>query len=192
MMVLGYPPTEGMLMGIHISGYISESGMTNCGSGSFELLCLWLQLWTWNEKLWLRLVWFVVKACTCPPFSPLSGTRWDDGENSTASLLNIREQVLTCVINIFLAVDAHFHETIHPRWIFFLAGGLFLKHLFEEWVCRPQCLHGWRSKQWSFIWPTRSQCWHFSIYCGSGTGSGTAAGELSYKNPALWNIMGLV
>jgi hypothetical protein len=44
MMVLGYPPTEGMLMGIRISGYISESGMTNCGSGSLELLATTLNM----------------------------------------------------------------------------------------------------------------------------------------------------
>ena len=136
-------------MGIRVSGYNSESGMTNCGSGSLEVLYLWLQLWIWNERLWLRLAWCGFESCRWPPFSPLSGTRWDDGENSTASLLNIREKVLTCVVNIFLAADAHFQEVIHPRWILDLAGGLCLKHLSKEWVCRPQCLHGWRSKQWS-------------------------------------------
>ena len=115
-------------MGIRVSGYISESGMTNCGSGSLELLCLWPQLWTWNDRLWLGLAWSVVEACTWPPFSPLSGTRWDDGENSTASLLNIHEHVLTCDLNIFLATNAHCQEAIHPIWIFVLAGGLCLKH----------------------------------------------------------------
>ena len=169
-------------MGIRVSSYNSESGMTSSGSSSLELLCLWLQLWIWNERLWLRLAWSDFKACTWPSFSPLSGTRWDDGKKSTASLLNIREQVLTCVFNIFLAVDAHCQEAIHPRWIFVLARGLFLQHLCEEWVCRPQCLHGWRSKQWSFIWPTWSQCWNFTICCcffRGGVGSGIVEGELS-------------
>ena len=115
-------------MGIRVSGYISKSGMMNCGSGSLELLCLWVQLWTWNERLWLRLAWSVIEACTWTPFSPLSGTRWDDGENSTTSLFNICEHVLTCDLNIFLAADAHCQEVIHPRWIFVLVGVLFLKH----------------------------------------------------------------
>ena len=137
----------------------------------------------YNSKYGMRdLAWCGVEACRWPPFSPLSGRRWDDGENSTASLFNILEQVLTYDLNIFLAVYAHCQEAIHPRWIFVLVGGLFLKHLCEEWVCLTQFLHGWRSKQWSFIWPTRSQCWHFRICfrcCGREVGSGTTEGELS-------------
>ena len=126
----------------------------------FRHLCLWLQLWNWCGRLWLRLIWCGFEACRWPSFPPLSDTRWEDGENSTARLFNILEQVLTCVWNIFLAVDAHCQEAIHPRWIFVLAGRLFLKHLCEEWLVLWQCLHGWRSKQWSFKWPTRSQCRH--------------------------------
>ena len=30
---------------------------------------------------------------------------------------------MTYVLNTFLAVDAHFQEEIHPRWIFVLEGG---------------------------------------------------------------------
>ena len=56
MMVLGYPPTEGMLMGIRISGYISESGMTNCGSGSLELLATTLNM-EWEIMAQARLIW---------------------------------------------------------------------------------------------------------------------------------------
>ena len=68
-----------------VSGYNSESGMTGCGLGSLELLCLWLQLWFWNDRcgssslellclwlqiwiwiewLWLRLAWTVVSLAT--------------------------------------------------------------------------------------------------------------------------------
>ena len=53
-----------------VSIYNYESGMADCGSGSLELLCLWLQLWIWNERLWLRLTWCGFEACRWPPFPP--------------------------------------------------------------------------------------------------------------------------
>lgn len=86
--------------------------------------------------------------------------------------------------NIFLAIEAHFQESIHPGWIYVLAGGFFFKHLFEWWVCWPQFLQGRRSKQWPFTWPTLSQCWHLTICCGGGRGVGED--ELSWINPTLW------
>ena len=46
---------EGMLMGIHVSGYISESGMTNCGSGSLELLATTLNM-EWEILSQARLI----------------------------------------------------------------------------------------------------------------------------------------
>lgn len=153
--------------------------------------CLWLQLWNWCDRLWLRLAWCGFEACRWPSFPPLLDTRWYDGENSTVRLFNTLEQVLTCDWNIFLVVDAHCQEVIHPRWIFDLVGGLFFKHLCEEWVVLRQFLHGWISKQWSFKWPTRSHCWHFIICCcGREAKSETAGDELSWRNPAFWNWKG--
>jgi len=77
----------------------------------------------------------------------VSDERWDDGENSTTRLFNTIEHVLTYEWNIFLAVEAHCQEAIHPRWFFVLTGGLFLKHLFEEWVALWKFSHGWISKE---------------------------------------------
>ena len=43
-------------MGICVSGYISESGMTNCGSGSLELLATTLNM-EWEIVAQARLIW---------------------------------------------------------------------------------------------------------------------------------------
>ena len=108
-----------------VSSYNSESGMVGCGSGSLELLCLLLQLWIWYGREWRRLTRCGFEACRWPSFPPLSDTRWDDGKNSITRVFNALEQVLTYDWNIFLVVDAHFQEAIHPRWIFVLAEGFF-------------------------------------------------------------------
>ena len=60
-----------------------------------------------------------------------------------------------------------------------------MKHLFEEWVCFPQCLQGWRWKHWYFMWPTRSKCCHVKLWIG------VDEDELSLKNPTFWNWIGL-
>lgn len=144
----------------------------------------------WQVVAQDRLMWIWSFSMTIT--SPLLDTRWEDEEISTARLFNIREQILLYERNIIFIVEAHFQEVIHPRWIFVLARGLFLKHLCEEWVCWPQWLHGWRLKQWYFIWLNRSQCCHLIICCGScgrGPESEIVEGELSWRNPALWNWM---
>ena len=90
----------------YVSGYNFESGMIGCGLGSLELICLWLQIWIWNDTLWLRFAWCRFEACRWPSFPPLSNTRWDDGENSIARMFNTLEQVLTYDWNILLVLDA--------------------------------------------------------------------------------------
>ena len=56
----------------------------------------------------------------------MSNTQWEDEEISNARLVITREQIMWYEWNIFLAIEAHCQEAIHPRWICVLAGGFFL------------------------------------------------------------------
>jgi len=99
-----------MLKGIFVSGYNSKFGMTICVLGSLDV---------------------ALELADDHHFPPLD-TRWNDGEKSTEKLFNTLEEIMTYDWNIFLVVEAHCQEAIHPRWIFILARGFFLKCLFEE------------------------------------------------------------
>ena len=159
-----------MLRGISFSGYNFELGS--------------------RFRLWLRFAWRGLEACrpSLPPCQIQGGMM----EKTQLQDCSILENKFSYEWNIFLVSNAHCQEAIHPRWIFVPVGGLFLKHMFEEWVVLWVCSLGWRSKQWSFICATQSQCWHLTTFgCECGEAEfGIGECELSWRNPTLWNWMG--
>ena len=168
--------------------------------------CLWLHLWIWNDELWFKLSWIVVSLATT------LNMEW---EIVAQARLIYRRSLYMTTIFPNVRDKVRWWRKFNCKFAQYLrtSSNMCLKHLLGCWCPFPRSdpskmnLFSCRrlvfeASVWRMGVPTTVLAWmkiktmifhmansitvlHFIVCCGSGAGSGTAAGELSYNNPTL-------